>query len=236
MKAQADALVSKSERVRVGIMLVDHRDATEQREAVLAYREMPDGSRQAAVAFSEPARIRGTALVVWHGADGEKQQWLFMPAVQKYQRVAGGARRSAFMGTDFTFEDLEPEDLDAYDYSFLPEQELDGEACYVIEARPKTDEVAKGSSYARRVLYVRKDIKIPVKIEFYDRRDALVKTQENSNLTQTPEGYWRPERSVMENHRNRHRTLMAVLEREVDIELDPELFTEKSVRDGRLLK
>jgi len=235
MQKQSEALISTAEQVKAVMLLIDSRGNQQQREVVLLYRQFANGDRRAAVAFTAPASIRGTALVVWQSAAGDKQQWLYMPAVRKYQRVADGARRSSFMGTDFSFEDLEPEDLDAYNYAFLPETVIENRPCHVVEALPKDADAARQSSYSKRVLYICRETSIPVRIEFFDRRDSLVKTQTSSQIEQTAQGYWRAGRLVMETHRTRNRTLLAVTERAIDVDLDEELFSERAVSDGRLL-
>ena len=44
--------------------------------------------------------------------DREDDQWLYMPAYgQKLKRIAGGNKKGYFMGTDFSYEDLRPENL-----------------------------------------------------------------------------------------------------------------------------
>ena len=80
------------------------------------------------------------------------------------------------MGTDLTFEDLDPEEIDHFDYTVIREDKLDGQDCWVIQAVPADQEAERSSGYSRRVLWIRKDIYFTLRIDFYGRRGSLIKT------------------------------------------------------------
>ena len=72
-----------------------------------------------------------------------------MPAYgQKLKRIAGGNKKGYFMGTDFSYEDLRPEKLEAHTYTVL-KRKCDNQDCYVIESLPSTDEEKKTNGYAK---------------------------------------------------------------------------------------
>jgi outer membrane lipoprotein-sorting protein len=60
------------------------------------------GNDKRLVRFTEPARLAGTALLV---PDGQTV-YLYLPAYGRARRVVGEARGDAFLGTDFSLEDL----------------------------------------------------------------------------------------------------------------------------------
>lgn len=60
------------------------------------------GSDRRLVRFTAPARLAGTGLLV---PDGDTV-YLYLPSFGKARRVVGESRGDAFMGTDFSLEDL----------------------------------------------------------------------------------------------------------------------------------
>jgi len=217
-------------------MLLEARDGTQERRVLHMYEKgMPDGLRRSLAVFEAPANIRGTALLTWEQAGREDDQWLYLPSQGKLQRVAGGGKTGYFMGSDFTFEDLETEDLEHHEYRRLEPALTDSNACFVVEARPR-DEVRRRSGYARRVLWVREDIFLPIKIEYYDRRDRLIKTWHGRDVFQVRDEAWHVRRGVMNNIARRHNTATESVNVEIDIEIDDITFTDRYLLSERHLR
>ncbi|OGV66888.1 MAG: hypothetical protein A3K18_30595 [Lentisphaerae bacterium RIFOXYA12_64_32] len=217
------------------MVLVDSKGNNEQREVRRYYKALAGDEKRALVVFVAPADIRGTALMIWNHAKGEADQWLFLPSQNKLQRVARSSRNSYFMGTDFTYGDMEPEDIDSYDYTVAREETVDGQDCYVVEAVTKADapkEKTK-SPYSKRVLWVRKDILATVKIEFYDRRGTLAKTQTNHDFVNVKGTAWRPQKAVMVNHAQNHKTLIGTRSTQVNVPVQDDVFTERHILSGK---
>lgn len=237
MQEQKDRHTVDSEVAADTMVLVDGKGNSEQREMRRYYKALPGDEKRALVVFAEPADIRGTALMIWNHPKGETDQWLFLPAQNKLQRVARSSRNSYFMGTDFTYGDMELEDLDSYNYTVAREEPVDAQECYVVEAIAKEDvqkEKTK-SPYSKRVLWVRKDVFVTVKIEFYDRRGTLAKTQTNHDFVNIKDKAWRPQKAVMVNHAQNHKTLIGTRSRQVGGAVPDDLFTERYILSGKHL-
>ena len=73
---------------------------------------------------------------------------------------------------------------------------IDGVDCFVIETFPQY----KYSGYTRNIVWIDKQRYIPLKIDYYDRKNALLKTQLFIAYQQYLEQYWRAGKSVIENH------------------------------------
>lgn len=220
------------ETATVVMILVDKGGAKKQRVMRTWKKKMDDGLTRSLTVFTEPADIEGTALLNWELPDGGAKQWLFLPAMGKMQRVSSSSRTDYFMGTDFTYEDLEADDLDQFDMVLAGEAEVDGQSCHVIEVTPATEAKRRESGYGKRVFTVRKDILFTVKIEFFDPRGRLLKVQTAHELENVSGQMWMARKSLMDNQRTRHKTLMGVVARQTDAVVDDEVFTERSVLEG----
>ncbi len=73
---------------------------------------------------------------------------------------------------------------------------MGGKDVFVIERYPEY----KHSGYKRMKVWIDKEIYMPLKIEFYDRKDALLKTLTVHDYKQYLKQYWRPDRQEMINH------------------------------------
>ena len=102
------------------------------------------------------------------------------------------------MGSEFAFEDMSSQEVDKYTYKWLRDEKLDGKDVHVIERVP----VDKYSGYTRQVVWMDMAIYQALKIEFYDRKNALLKTLTFMGYNQYLDKYWRPEQMSMINHQN----------------------------------
>ncbi|WP_028586627.1 outer membrane lipoprotein-sorting protein [Desulfocurvus vexinensis] len=236
LERQRDLHETSSATSTVVMILADNAGNKKQREFKTWKKTMDDGLARTLMAFTAPADLAGTALLSWETGDGQAKQWLYMPATGKMQRVASSSKADFFMGTDFTYEDMEPDDLDQYDMTLTGSAELDGQDCHIVEVTPATEAKAKESGYGKRVFYVRKDITFTVKIEYHDPRGRLVKVQTAHDLENVRGQMWIARKTLMNNLRAKHQTLMGLAAFEVDAAIDDAVFTERYVMEGRPLQ
>jgi outer membrane lipoprotein-sorting protein len=233
MQKQKDLHKCKSEIVDQSMVLVDKSGKKETRELRQYVKESGPGVNRVLIVFLSPADVRGTALLTWQHKDREDDQWLYLPAQGKLQRVARGGRKNYFMGTDFTYEDLENKNLDDYAYTLLREEEAEGSPCYVVEAVPASEQKLRESGYGRTIAWVARQNYATLKVEFYDRRGKLVKTQINRDWANVKGTVWRPQKMLMDNHRDEHKTLIGFTRRRLDQEIDDQVFSERFILSGK---
>jgi len=80
------------------VTLTDRHGAQAQRRLEVWQK----GDTQRLVRLTAPARLAGTALL----APGGEELHLYLPAYDRVKRIVGERRGDAFVGTDFTLEDL----------------------------------------------------------------------------------------------------------------------------------
>ncbi len=222
---------ARSERTRVLMQLYDRRDRVRERELSILLKEGEEGINKAILKFLSPADIRNVGLLTWdRESDGEDDQWLYLPAGESVRRIAGGNKKSQFMGTDLAFEDLRSEDLASHTYEVVGEEEVDGHPCWMIDALPGTEKEKSETGYGRRRIWVRKDIYFIIQVEFYNHSDKLIKTAAFDDLEQVRDQLWRASRSTFVRVLAGTRTVMTTQSRELDVDLPDSLFTQQGLR------
>jgi hypothetical protein len=132
-------------------------------------KKSADGTRTIAY-FSSPASVKGTAFLAVNHADRAADQWLYLPEYRRARRVGGAARTSGFVGTDFTYHDLDLlaalPDWDESDASaeLRGEETIAGMPCHVIELTPTREDVG----YQRIVLWLGRDDLVARQVELYE--------------------------------------------------------------------
>jgi hypothetical protein len=120
---------------------------------------------RAFVLFEAPAEVAGTKFLSLKDKAGETEQYIYLPAFKKVKRVVGTQRSQSFMGTDFNYADLEGRKVEDYQYQRLPDDKLEGEACWVLEAKPRAGDK---ELYGRTVTWVHQGNGLPLKAEYFD--------------------------------------------------------------------
>ncbi|MFO8150209.1 MAG: outer membrane lipoprotein-sorting protein [Trueperaceae bacterium] len=129
-------------------------------------RSWSTGDERRLLKFTAPADIAGSGFL--RIDDGTVDETLvYLPALDRVRRVAGGQRGESFFGSDFAYEDVEGIDPDDYTYVLL---RVDDGPRYVIEATPTA---ASGSTYDRLVLEVPEATLIPERVVYYRGEEAI---------------------------------------------------------------
>lgn len=239
MEKQKELHKVKSEIGSENMLLVDKDGGKESRQVKRYAKEVGKDLHRYLVVFLSPGDIRGTALRTWENKDGDNDQWLYLPAQKREQRIAKAGKKNYFMGTDFTYEDMEPEELDNFTYTTLRSENLtqDGKVqnCYVIQAVPANEKKRRESGYSQRVMWIEKTNLTTLKTDFYDLRSKLQKTQTNHEFANIGGTVWRPKKSLMKHHEKKHQTVTATTSRVINTSLDDSTFTERFIMSGKHL-
>lgn len=149
-----------------GDLTVVNKDGKVRKKGWKSYREGYAGDAKNLTRFTEPPEVKGVGFLSLPRPGGANpDQWLYLPSMKRERRIAPQDRDSSFVGTDFSYEDMEEFDHEKYKVTLQGEEIVDGQACYVINAFP----LEKGgrSVYEKRVIWLRKDILFPVRHDLY---------------------------------------------------------------------
>ncbi len=157
-----------------------------------------DGDKSLSL-FDEPADVKGTSMLTFsHGLKAD-DQWLYLPALKRVKRINSRNKSGPFMGSEFAFEDLGSQEVEKFTYKWLREEACGpGNAwkCHVTERTP----AYKYSGYTKQLTWLDTKELRPVKVTYYDRKSALLKTLNATGFKQYLGKFWRPALMSMVNH------------------------------------
>lgn len=170
---------SRTSRVRMSVV-----NARRTREFVMV--TYGRGADDAAIEYLEPARDQGTRMLRKGG-----EMWLWLPAVERVQKISGHMLREGMMGSDVSYEDMTNNAAlrTLYTATVTGQDVVDGRKCWKLELVATTEEV----TYAKRVTCVDAETSIPLSQELYALSGMLMKTWTMSDLRKVGER-WVPHR------------------------------------------
>lgn len=122
------------------------------------------------VKYMDPFDLRFSGYLIINNHVRPSDQFVYLATSRRIRRV--NLRREAIFGTDFTFEDLVPREIEESDYRRLPDKVVEGSTTYVVEIVPREH---KESDYTRFVVHVDKPSCVPLLTLYWDERNLLVK-------------------------------------------------------------
>lgn len=179
--------------------------------------------------FMSPADVKNTSFMNWSYDDASKDddQWIYLPALKKTKRISSDSKDDSFMGSDFTYDDLGDRHPNEDNHKLLREETIDGKQCFVIESTPKDGDYM----YSKTITWVIKDIWIGIKKEFYDEDADLLKVLTVKKYEKIKD-YWVISNTEMKNIQDDHTTKMVLSNIQVDIGIDDNKFTERTMTRG----
>ncbi len=186
--------------------------------------------------FVSPADVKDTGFLTYDYYSGEKDddQWLYLPELHKTKRIASADKSSAFMGSDFSYADMNRRVLDEWTYKLLKEDEVDGHRVWLIETVPVNKTVEERYGYTKSVVFVRQDIFFPVRAVHWVKEGDRIKYMEVKKLEQI-DGIWVATETQMRTTKNRqtqHSTILRWHDIRFNQEIDDELFTVRRLEKG----
>ncbi len=179
-------------------MILRNRQGDQSRREIRTRAlEMENDGDKGLSIFDTPRDVKGTAFLSFTHALTPDDQWLYLPALKRVKRISSRNKSGPFMGSEFSYEDMSSQEVAKYTYKWLRDEPVDGRDSYLIERYPTYE----FSGYTRQLVWVDKDIWRPLKVEFYDRKNALLKTltlHEYQPYLDKP--HYRPGRGEMINH------------------------------------
>tara|TARA_B100001094_G_scaffold127326_1_gene123283 strand:- start:110 stop:907 length:798 start_codon:yes stop_codon:yes gene_type:complete len=154
----ADLLQSDDFRADVEMRLVDH-SGHERVRRLRSFSKREGQNTYSISSFYYPGDVAGTSFLAIDKG-GRSQRWLYLPALKKEKLIGKSERHKSYMGTDFTYADMEGLKVDEYNLELLPNKSSE---FWIIKATPKTSQIAKETGYSKSLVYVRKDNNILVK-------------------------------------------------------------------------
>lgn len=215
---------------RIQLILSNDRGAHRSRVVEMASKRI-DGQLHSLGRFTEPPHLRGTTLLVIENRDRSDDQFVLLPGNDRVRRVAQGRRGDAFMGTDFSYEDLERHDAEDFEVVRTTQAEMRGEPVLVIRARPLRE-----SAYRLTEFSVSPADFAILRVRYFDNRsgESPVKILDAPReAMREVNGHVLPTVMTMQDLRHRTQTEARFEEIAVNPKLEDSLFSAVSLESGR---
>ena len=150
-------------KTRMRMVLTEDGKTKERSMEILGRKK--DGHYQSLVRFLGPAEVAGTAFLMLERGNEAAEQYIYLPALKRTRRIAGRERDGSFMGSDFTYADMQGMSSKDASHKKLPDEKVGSDDCYVLEStiNPKA-----GLAYGKVLTWVRKSDFVALRTKFYD--------------------------------------------------------------------
>ena len=204
----------------VKMLLIDKGDHKKFRTLVTATKEYGD-LKKSYTRFTSPADIDGTAFLTWENKGRDDDQFLYLPSLKRVRRIVASQKKSRFVNTDYTYEDMQTREVDEDRHRLVTEEKSMGYDCWVIESVPVDPE---NSQYGKRISWIVKEVNIPVQTDYYDKKGRKIKEYRAAVLKKI-DGVWTAIEYEMHDLKRKHRTLMKINEIKYNRGLEDRIFT-----------
>ena len=134
------------------------------------------------------------------------------------------------MGSEFSYEDTASQEVGKYTYQWVRDEVYEGQDCFVSERYPVDK---KNSGYSRQITWMDKKEYRPLKIEYYDRKNTLLKTLIIKKYQKYKDRFWRAGEMYMVNHQSGKSTTLSWSNYRFDTGLSGNDFDKNSLKRAR---
>jgi hypothetical protein len=212
----------------VKMTLANDKGQTRERAITMATKLYDDGKTEKRIyRFQSPADVKGTGVLVFDYEREADDVWVYLPALRKTRRIVSTQRAQSFMGSEFSYGDLNVPALDDYDYKLLGEAAAGGEPCWMIEVLPKSKAIAESDGYAKKTFWVSKAKHVVRRGVYFDLTGKVLKELECDGITllDAKNQRYRPLRMKMTNKQNGRSSLFVSEKIAFNADANDEYFT-----------
>jgi outer membrane lipoprotein-sorting protein len=214
----------KDFKARVVMRLISRTGKQRIRELTMLRKNYGDEQKYF-IYFFRPSDVRGMTFMVYKYPGRDDDRWLFVPAINMVRRIAAQDKRSSFVGSDFTYEDVSGRDVEEDTHELLKKETLQGRNCYVVKSTPKAGDM----DYSYKLSWVDETSFLPIKEQYYDRQGELYRVFTADEIKDI-DGIPTVTKRTMKDLQSGHRTEVTFTEVHYNIGIDDSLFTERYLR------
>jgi hypothetical protein len=158
------------------------------------------------IVFDKPAHFRGTGVLVHTHITDPDDIWIFLPSLKRVKRIATNNKSGPFVGSEFAFEDLGPQEFRQFTYKWVRDEPCGDLECFVVEQYPSYE----NSGYTRQLVWYEKELFRQIRIDYFDRKNTLLKTLRIGKFQKYQDKYWRTHEMEMVNHQSKKKTTLKI--------------------------
>jgi len=142
----------------IKMSIIDDKGQARERDISMATKLFEGGKTEKRVyRFLTPADVQGTGVLVFDYETKADDVWIYLPALRKTRRILSSQGAQSFMGSEFSYADLNIPALDDFNYTLVKEEPCaGGETCFVVDVLPKSKETAASEGYSKKTYWVSK--------------------------------------------------------------------------------
>lgn len=222
------------------MVLVD-RKKKEKKRQIQGYRKDYGEDKKSISIFMSPADIKNTSFLSydWNDDAKEDDNWLYMPALRKVKRIASSNKKNSFMGSDFSYHDMNGLNISEWEFKFAKKKTavIDGQECWVIDSQPRKDiraQVIKDTDYKRRRAWIRKDNFMAVQVKILMKKRGRIKVLKVKDIKKI-QNIWTAHHLEMTTYQNKkmyHRTILLFNNIVYNKGVDEKMFTTQWMQRG----
>ncbi|MBW1901019.1 MAG: outer membrane lipoprotein-sorting protein [Deltaproteobacteria bacterium] len=208
-------LVSKSGKQRV-------------RETVSISKDVPEGTKSIST-FLKPADVAGTSFLqyTYDEIGKDDDQWLYLPSLKKVRRITSSSKGDYFMGTEFTYDDMGDRKPEEDNHKMLGTETVNGRECYKVLSTPKEEDYM----YAKKIAWIDKSTYLPLKVDFYDEDEELLKVMTTSD-PEMVDNIWVTKEIEMKNVQKGRATLIKTKDIQFNVPVKDNMFSKRMLKKG----
>jgi outer membrane lipoprotein-sorting protein len=202
--------------------------APRERKMLIFRLDKSGGEVVSLIRFLEPTDIEGTGLLTQDKANGDSNQWVYLPAMDRVRRIDSGRKGGRFVNSDYFYEDLRDRKVNQDEHRVIGRESIAGVMCDILESVPAE---SGNSVYTKRVSWVDVATALPMRVDFYQKNDTLPSKRLQVMKRDKVQGYWVVMDSVMTDLKNGHQTRLTLEKVRFDRRLPSSLFTTQTLED-----
>jgi outer membrane lipoprotein-sorting protein len=209
--------------MRMKMLLRNRRGGIRERQ-LFSKTKQKGGLSRTLTRFVAPPDVAGTSFLFVEKKGQEDEQHMYMPALKMVKRIAGAQKNARFMGSDFSYADMESRDLENAGHKLLKSEKVAGVDCYLVEAIPTNK-----TAYAKVHTWVRKKDFVFVRTRYFDTKGRELKTVFVKAVTKVG-GRPIPSRIKVSNVQTKHSTLLEITQIKARGDLPESEFTIRTLK------
>jgi outer membrane lipoprotein-sorting protein len=176
------------------------------------------------ILINAPAKEAGTSTLRIGS-----NMWNYLPKVERVIKIPPSLMLQAWMGSDFTNDDLVKESslVNDYTHKIVGEVTEGGDACYQVLATPKPDAAVV---WGKLVLAIRKSDSLPRKEEFYDEKGELMKVLTYEDIRRAGGRDYPMRWKMVSVTKPGHETVLVYSDLKFDTRIPDRIFTQQNMK------
>lgn len=191
--------------------------------------------------FKKPADIRNTSYLSydWNNDKQDDDIWLYLPALKKVKRIASNDKSKSFMGTEFSYYDINGIAVDNWDFKYSEDREgkINNDEVWIVIGTPKKEDKEKEikeSGYLKIKAWIRKDNYIMIRAKYWKKKGNIIKYQQSKDIKKVDQ-IWTSHEITMVTTKNgmvKHSTVLKKNSVEYNKDINDQFFSTLQMERG----